>query len=66
MTQILNLATIREGVKKYRKKSGLCPSPRQTPPYMQKMSDVAGTGFLAKKNWRKIWPKNGLKWPKMA
>ena len=37
-----------------------------THPYMQKTSDVAGLAFLAKKNWRKIWPKNGLKWPKMA
>ena len=25
-----------------------------------------GDGFFGKKNWRKIWPKNGLKWPKMA
>ena len=34
--------------------------------YMRKTSDVAGMAFLAKKNWRKIWPKNGLKWPKIA
>ena len=27
----------------------------------KKTSDVAGMAFLAKKNWRKIWPKNGLK-----
>ena len=47
---------------------------------MRKTSDVAGMAFLAKKNWRKIWPKNGqkshkiakiwpkngLKWPKIA
>ena len=25
-----------------------------------------GDGFLAKKNWRKIWPKNDLKSPKIA
>ena len=29
--------------------------------YMRKTSDVAEVAFLAKKNWRKIWPKNGLK-----
>ena len=29
--------------------------------YIQKTSDVAGMAFLAKKNWQKIWPKNGLK-----
>ena len=34
--------------------------------YMEKTSDVAETAFLATKYWRKIWPKNGLKWPKMA
>ena len=33
--------------------------------YMRKTSDVAGMAFLAKK-WQKIWPKNGLKWPKIA
>ena len=33
---------------------------------MQKTCDVAGMSFLANKNWRKIWPKNGLKLPKMA
>ena len=25
-----------------------------------------GYGYMDKKNWRKIWPKNGLKWPKNA
>ena len=25
-----------------------------------------GDGYLDKKNWRKIWPKNGLKSPKIA
>ena len=25
-----------------------------------------GDGFFGQKNWRKIWPKNGLKWPKDA
>ena len=35
-------------------------------PYMRKTSDVAEMAFFAKKNWRKIWPKNGLKWPKIA
>ena len=37
--------------------------------YMEKTSDVARpaeTAFLAKKNCRKIWPKNGLKSPKIA
>ena len=34
--------------------------------YMRKTSDVAGMAFLAKKTWRKIWPKNGLKLPKIA
>ena len=40
---------------------------------MEKTSDVAVMAILAKKNWQKkcvnldkIWPKNGLKWPKMA
>jgi hypothetical protein len=33
---------------------------------MRKKSDVAGMAFLAKNNWRKIWPKNGLKWPKIV
>ena len=34
--------------------------------YMRKASSVAGLAIWAKKNWRKIWRKNGLKWPKMA
>ena len=34
--------------------------------YIQKPSDMAGMAFLAKKNCRKIWPKYGLKSPKMA
>jgi len=25
-----------------------------------------GDGFFGKKNWWKIWPKIGLKWPKIA
>ena len=25
-----------------------------------------GDSFFGKRNWRKIWPKNGLKWPKIA
>ena len=33
---------------------------------MRKTSSVAGMAFLAKNNWRKIWPKNGLKWPKIV
>ena len=27
---------------------------------------MAGMAFLANKNWRKIWPRNGLKSPKIA
>ena len=42
--------------------------------YMEKKNSVAEKAILAKKkNWRKkcvnldkIWPKNGLKWPKIA
>ena len=34
--------------------------------YMRKTSSVAGLSIWAKKKWRKIWPKNCLKWPKMA
>ena len=34
--------------------------------YMRKTSSVAGLTIWAKKNWRKIWPKNGLKWPRNA
>ena len=34
--------------------------------YMRKKTFVAETVIWAKKNWRKIWPKNGLKWPKMV
>ena len=34
--------------------------------YMRKTSSVAGLAIWAKKNWRKIWPKNGLKWPNIA
>ena len=30
------------------------------------MSCVAVMAFLAKKNWQNIWPKNGLKSPKIA
>ena len=33
---------------------------------MQKNEFCGGDGYLGKKKWRKIWPKNGLKWPKMA
>jgi len=33
---------------------------------MKKMTFVAETAIWAKKNWRQIWPKNGLKWPKIA
>ena len=35
-------------------------------PYIRKTSDEVELAFLANKNWQKIWPKNGLKWPKMA
>ena len=34
--------------------------------YMRKTSDVAVMAFFGKKNWRKIWPKNDLKWRKIA
>ena len=34
--------------------------------YIRKASDVAVMAILAKKNWRKFWPKNGLKWPEIA
>ena len=34
--------------------------------YMKKRTFVAETVIWAKKNWQKIWPKNGLKWPKIA
>ena len=32
----------------------------------EKKDFCGGDGYLGKKNWRKIWPKNGIKWPKMA
>ena len=32
----------------------------------KKASDVVVLAFLAEKNWRKIWPKNGLKWSKSS
>ena len=32
----------------------------------EKKDFCGGDGYLGKKNWRKIWPKNGLKWPKIA
>ena len=34
--------------------------------YIQKTSSVAEMDIWAKKKWRKIWSKNGLKWPKIA
>ena len=33
---------------------------------MQKTSSVEESAIWAKKNWQKIWLKNGLKWPKIA
>ena len=33
---------------------------------MRKRTSVAETAIWAKKNWQKIWPKNGLKSPKIA
>ena len=35
-------------------------------PYMKKRTFVAETTIWAKKNLQKIWPKNGLKWPKIT
>ena len=35
-------------------------------PIHEKKELCGGDGFFGKKNWRKIWPKNGLKWPKIA
>ena len=32
----------------------------------EKKELCGGDGFFGKKNWRKIWPKNGLKSPKIA
>ena len=32
----------------------------------EKKDFCGGDGFFGKKKWRKIWPKNGLKWPKIA
>ena len=29
----------------------------------EKKELCGGDGFFGKKNWGKIWPKNGLKWP---
>ena len=36
------------------------------PDIHEKNEFCGGDGFFGKNNWRKIWPKNGLIWPKIA
>ena len=39
---------------------------RRMATYMRKRSCVAVMVYFGKKNWRKIWPKNGLKLQKFG